>query len=242
MPPKKKSGSHFSSAKIKRMMQSNEDIPKIANSVPVLIAKALDMMARDLLESCTEGFSVRMLTASHVKQCVESYTKFHFGQKFVANVPSLASDNGNVDANKSRKSFTIRKAPTTTAKKISANSQENTKKRKLPSQQSSQGEYQQPKKRGRPRKEKNFPNYTDGSEVDDWPVADSKQAETFAKPTAKPKIHISRKEKTDEFPVALNERKVEDDDDYDAEEEPLHMVLPGLTSNTGYDEDDDYDC
>lgn len=32
-------------AKIKRMMQSNEDIPKIANSVPVLIGTGLGIVA-----------------------------------------------------------------------------------------------------------------------------------------------------------------------------------------------------
>eukprot|EP00887_Chlorella_sp_A99_P006066 scaffold22.g6066.t1 len=78
--------------RIKRMMQQDEDVGKVAKASPVLIAKALDMFVQRLVEGGLEvaqGRGAKTLTASHIKAHVESDQLLDFVRELVANVPDL---------------------------------------------------------------------------------------------------------------------------------------------------------
>ncbi len=56
-------------ARIKRMMQSDEDVGKVAKPTPVIIAKALELFLHGLVQGAArvaEGRGARTLTAAHL--------------------------------------------------------------------------------------------------------------------------------------------------------------------------------
>lgn len=68
-------------ARIKKMMQSDEDVGKIATVTPVLVAKALECMMEYLLkEACHVAVQRRTktVTPQHLKMCVTNNDSFDF--------------------------------------------------------------------------------------------------------------------------------------------------------------------
>lgn len=55
---KKKLETRFPAARIKKIMQADEDVGKIAMAVPVLVSKALEMFLQDLCDK-TYGITVQ---------------------------------------------------------------------------------------------------------------------------------------------------------------------------------------
>ena len=93
MNRKRNSDTRISVARIKKVMQSNRDIGKIANNTPPLIGKALEFFVEELVtlsaalvqrEVDTAG-AVAKITPGHVKEVVETTPKFEFLKQFVAN-------------------------------------------------------------------------------------------------------------------------------------------------------------
>eukprot|EP00729_Bicosta_minor_P005346 gene5346-2284_t len=80
----------FAQAKIKKMLQVDEDMGKVASGAPVVISRALEMFISALTkQSCevAEKAGSRTLSAGHLKMCIEGNPQFDYLKTFVADVP-----------------------------------------------------------------------------------------------------------------------------------------------------------
>lgn len=96
MPSKKKKyNARFPPARIKKIMQGDEEVGKVAQAVPVIISRALELFVEDLLkkaESVTHARNAKTLTPSHLKQCIMSEQRFDFLKDVVQAVPDVQGD------------------------------------------------------------------------------------------------------------------------------------------------------
>ncbi|XP_058518366.1 dr1-associated corepressor [Ochotona princeps] len=96
MPSKKKKyNARFPPARIKKIMQTDEEIGKVAAAVPVIISRALELFLESLLrKACqvTQSRNAKTMTTSHLKQCIEVEQQFDFLKDLVASVPDMQGD------------------------------------------------------------------------------------------------------------------------------------------------------
>ncbi|EGW35376.1 uncharacterized protein SPAPADRAFT_58597 [Spathaspora passalidarum NRRL Y-27907] len=83
---------HFPAARIKKIMQSDEDIGKVAQATPVIIGRALEIFMANLvevsiLEAKKQG--VKRISASHVRAAIENTEQFDFLVEAVEKYPPL---------------------------------------------------------------------------------------------------------------------------------------------------------
>lgn len=101
MPSKKKKyNARFPAGRIKKIMQTDEEVGKVAQAVPVIISKALEMFIESLLKKSmqiTQNRNAKTLTPSHMKQCILSESRFDFLKDLVKSIPdaSVQEDNEN---------------------------------------------------------------------------------------------------------------------------------------------------
>nr|XP_043634207.1 dr1-associated corepressor-like [Erigeron canadensis] len=89
---KKKLDSRFPAARIKKIMQADEDVGKIALAVPLLVSKALELFLQDLCDRTYEitlQKGAKTLNSMHLKECVQSFNVFDFLREIVGKVPNL---------------------------------------------------------------------------------------------------------------------------------------------------------
>ncbi|OBA24269.1 histone-fold-containing protein [Metschnikowia bicuspidata var. bicuspidata NRRL YB-4993] len=82
---------HFPAARIKTIMQSDEDIGKVAQATPVVVGRALEIFMANLVEAAileTKGAGVRRIAASHVRAAVEKTEQFDFLVDVVLKYPA----------------------------------------------------------------------------------------------------------------------------------------------------------
>ncbi|KAK2513038.1 dr1-associated corepressor [Columba livia] len=100
MPSKKKKyNARFPPARIKKIMQTDEEIGKVAAAVPVIISRALELFLESLLrKAChvTQSRNAKTMTTSHLKQCIELEQQFDFLKDLVAAVPDMQGDGDEV--------------------------------------------------------------------------------------------------------------------------------------------------
>jgi len=87
---KKKFKTRFPVARIKKIMQKDDEVGKIAQATPVLISKCIELFMSDLVEkSCNVARSKksRILNVSHMKQCVREEPEYDFLRELVDSVP-----------------------------------------------------------------------------------------------------------------------------------------------------------
>merc|ERR1712018_809744 len=92
---KKKYNARFPPARIKKIMQTDEDVGKVAQPVPVIISRALELFVENLLKKANDITSqrgARTLTPSHLKMCIKSEKRFDFLQELVSSVPDVQGD------------------------------------------------------------------------------------------------------------------------------------------------------
>uniref|UniRef100_W5N6B9 Dr1-associated corepressor n=1 Tax=Lepisosteus oculatus TaxID=7918 RepID=W5N6B9_LEPOC len=101
MPGKKrKYNSRFPPARIKKIMQTDKEVGKVAAAVPVIISRALELFLKSLLtKSCqiTQSKHSRTMTQAHLRQCIETEKHFEFLKDLMSRappVPSPQEDNG----------------------------------------------------------------------------------------------------------------------------------------------------
>ncbi|KAL4238135.1 DR1-associated protein 1 (negative cofactor 2 alpha) [Mactra antiquata] len=91
MPSKKKKyNARFPPARIKKIMQTDEEVGKVAAAVPVIISRALELFIDSLIQktaSVTRAKNAKTLSSSHIKQAIQSEKTFDFLQDLVKNVP-----------------------------------------------------------------------------------------------------------------------------------------------------------
>uniref|UniRef100_A0A3P9JF13 Dr1-associated corepressor n=1 Tax=Oryzias latipes TaxID=8090 RepID=A0A3P9JF13_ORYLA len=96
MPSKKKKyNARFPPARIKKIMQTDEEIGKVAAAVPVIISRALELFLESLLtKACqvTQSRNAKTMTMSHLKQCIELEQQFDFLKDLVATVPDMQGE------------------------------------------------------------------------------------------------------------------------------------------------------
>ncbi|CAA7044756.1 unnamed protein product [Microthlaspi erraticum] len=89
---KKKLHTRFPATRIKKIMQTDEDVGKIAMAVPLLVSKALELFLQDL---CNHTYDVTLsrgaktVNSVHLKQCVHAFNVFDFLREIVGKVPDL---------------------------------------------------------------------------------------------------------------------------------------------------------
>lgn len=92
---KKKYNARFPPARIKKIMQTDEDVGKVAQPVPVIISRALELFVENLLKKANDITSqrgARTLTPSHLKMCIKSEKRFDFLKELVSTVPDVQGD------------------------------------------------------------------------------------------------------------------------------------------------------
>lgn len=92
---KKKYSARFPPARIKKIMQTDEDVGKVAAPVPVIISRALELFVENLLKKANQVTlerGARTLTPSHLKMCIKSEKRFDFLKELVSTVPDLQGD------------------------------------------------------------------------------------------------------------------------------------------------------
>ncbi|XP_065921001.1 dr1-associated corepressor-like [Dysidea avara] len=95
MPPKKKRfESRFPPARIKKIMQLDDDVGKVAASVPLIISRAVEIFLQKMLTKADEYASSRQtktITVQHIKHCIDNEKEWDFLKALVAKIPDINS-------------------------------------------------------------------------------------------------------------------------------------------------------
>nr|XP_018904364.1 PREDICTED: dr1-associated corepressor isoform X2 [Bemisia tabaci] len=80
-------------------MQTDEEVGKVAQAVPVIISRTLELFVESLLTKAvqiTTSRNAKTLSTSHMKQCILSETRFDFLKDLVKSLPdiSISEDDG----------------------------------------------------------------------------------------------------------------------------------------------------
>lgn len=204
---RRKGTSAFPVARIKKMMQADEDIGKIATATPVLVAKALECMMDSVVRGAADiarERGARTVTPQHLKMCVEDNENFDFLRHVLKSV--------HVDPNQDK----VKRANSSDLQKQS--SYQTVKKRP----RSPINACDKPKRRGRGRpravdkeKEKEKEDKLEPMEIDDQPD----QHEAVTPPVPLPEIKVGNAPTKDEDDDDEDYDDDDDDDDQPKEEE-----------------------
>ncbi|KAF9351128.1 hypothetical protein BGX26_010798 [Mortierella sp. AD094] len=94
---RKKYKTKFPVARIKKIMQMDEDVGKVAQATPILISKALELFMQSLIdEACmeTRAKNAKRLTAAHLKKTILDKDQFDFLRDIVQNVADPQGSSG----------------------------------------------------------------------------------------------------------------------------------------------------
>ncbi|KAI3404627.2 hypothetical protein KGF56_002572 [Candida oxycetoniae] len=83
---------HFPAARIKKIMQSDEEIGKVAQATPIIVGRALEIFMANLVEVSilqAKKQGAKRITASHIKSAIENTEQFDFLVEAVEKYPSL---------------------------------------------------------------------------------------------------------------------------------------------------------
>lgn len=111
MPSKKKKyNARFPAGRIKKIMQSDEEIGKVAQAVPVIISRTLELFVESLLTKTlkvTNSRNAKTLSPSHMKQCIMAENRFDFLRELVKNIPDISVAEDAVSNDSSPEATTI---------------------------------------------------------------------------------------------------------------------------------------
>ncbi|XP_041809725.1 dr1-associated corepressor [Chelmon rostratus] len=88
----------FPPSRIKKIMQKDAEVGRIAMAVPVIISRALEMFLKCLLtKTCliTQSKLSTVVSVAHMKQCIESEKLFDFLKDLVERATSTAGQKDN---------------------------------------------------------------------------------------------------------------------------------------------------
>ncbi|XP_018496759.1 dr1-associated corepressor, partial [Galendromus occidentalis] len=92
---RKKYNARFAPARIKKIMQKDEEIGKVAAAVPVIISRALELFVQSLVrkaEAVTRSRNARTLTPAHLKASILADPRLRFLRETVANIPDVTQE------------------------------------------------------------------------------------------------------------------------------------------------------
>ncbi|KAJ2586639.1 hypothetical protein IWW49_003910, partial [Coemansia sp. RSA 1797] len=78
---RKKDKTKFPVARIKKIMQMDEEVGKMAQATPVLISKSLELFMQSIVDDVCKHARVcnsRKVTTTHLKRCIESTACYDF--------------------------------------------------------------------------------------------------------------------------------------------------------------------
>ncbi|KAG0151069.1 hypothetical protein CROQUDRAFT_57375 [Cronartium quercuum f. sp. fusiforme G11] len=87
---KKGSSSRFPVARIKKIMQADEDVGKVAQATPLLVSKAVEMFMQSLVKAAVfqaQNRGSKKVQAYHLKQAVMVTESFDFLKDILMRVP-----------------------------------------------------------------------------------------------------------------------------------------------------------
>lgn len=90
---KKKYNTKFPMARIKKIMQKDEEVGKVAQATPILISKALELFMQNLINGaadCARARHARTLSTFHLKECITNTQQFDFLKHLVESIPASA--------------------------------------------------------------------------------------------------------------------------------------------------------
>ncbi|XP_058797703.1 dr1-associated corepressor [Phymastichus coffea] len=91
---KKKYNVRFPPGRIKKIMQTDEEVGKVAQAVPIIISRTLELFVHSLLIKTlqiTNAKNAKTLSPSHMKQCILSESRFDFLKDLVKNLPDVST-------------------------------------------------------------------------------------------------------------------------------------------------------
>ncbi|XP_074548452.1 dr1-associated corepressor [Halichoeres trimaculatus] len=115
----------FPPGRIKKIMQKDAEVGRIAVAVPVIISRVLEMFLKCLLtKTCliTQSKHSGVVSVAHMKQCIESEKLFHFLKDLAERATSTASQKDNRGMNMwplyrtRRQDVSVKKPPEVTEK------------------------------------------------------------------------------------------------------------------------------
>jgi hypothetical protein len=83
---------HFPAARIKKIMQSDDEIGKVAQATPIIVGRALEIFMANLVEASiveAKRQGVKRISASHIRSAVENSEQFDFLVEAVSKYPPL---------------------------------------------------------------------------------------------------------------------------------------------------------
>lgn len=92
---RKKYNARFAPARIKKIMQKDEEIGKVAAAVPVIISRALELFVESLVTKASEvtkSRNARTLTPAHIKASILQDERLSFLKDTVSNVPDVVAE------------------------------------------------------------------------------------------------------------------------------------------------------
>ncbi|XP_034433425.1 dr1-associated corepressor [Hippoglossus hippoglossus] len=95
---KRKYNVRFPPSRIKKIMQKDTEVGRIALAVPVIISRALEMFLKSLLtKTCliTQSKHSTVVSVAHMKQCIESEKLFHFLKELAEQATSTTAQRDN---------------------------------------------------------------------------------------------------------------------------------------------------
>ncbi|KAG7206785.1 hypothetical protein KM043_000697 [Ampulex compressa] len=100
MPSKKKKyNARFPAGRIKKIMQTDEEVGKVAQAVPIIISRTLELFVHSLLTKTmqiTSAKNAKTLSPSHMKQCILSESRFDFLKDLVKALPDISGPDDEV--------------------------------------------------------------------------------------------------------------------------------------------------
>ncbi|XP_059209100.1 dr1-associated corepressor isoform X2 [Centropristis striata] len=85
-------------SRIKKIMQKDAEVGRMAMAVPVIISQALEMFLKSLLTKIcliTQSELSTVVSVAHMKQCIESEKLFHFLRDLADRATSTAGQKDN---------------------------------------------------------------------------------------------------------------------------------------------------
>ncbi|XP_022606859.1 dr1-associated corepressor-like isoform X2 [Seriola dumerili] len=102
----------FPPSRVKKIMQKDTEVGRIAMAVPVIISRALEMFLKSLLtKACliTQSKLSTVVSVAHMKQCIESEKLFHFLKDLVERATSTAAQKDNRGMRRDVMKFVLKK-------------------------------------------------------------------------------------------------------------------------------------
>ncbi|GAA5899293.1 uncharacterized protein JCM6883_005173 [Sporobolomyces salmoneus] len=110
---KKSNAARFPLARIKKMIQTDEDVGKVAQATPIVVSKALELFLASLVEASVKDAESRgsqKLTAYGLKRAINATSTLDFCADIVEGIPDPQGDEEQEEGTKKKRQSRKKKA------------------------------------------------------------------------------------------------------------------------------------